>query len=54
MKAKWLLDRRHGVVLPDLYTTYATLATYIDRGMMRDLRALDAHGDFVGETITTL
>ena len=54
LKAKWLLDRRHGQDFADLNSGFAAMANYIDRGMLDDLRRLDAHGAFVGETVETL
>ncbi len=53
-KAKWLLDRRHGRACPDLNVAFAAMATYLDRDMLDQLRALEAHGDFVGERVETL
>jgi hypothetical protein len=31
LKAKWLLDRRHGRLLPALHSAFAALASYVDR-----------------------
>lgn len=53
-KAKWLLDRRHGRACADLNAAFAAMATYLDRDMLAQLRALEAHGDFVGERVETL
>jgi len=53
-KAKWLLDRRHGRACADLNTAFALMATYLDRDMLVQLQALDAHGTFVGEKVETL
>ncbi len=54
MKAKWLLDRRHGQAFVNLNGVFAALATYLDRQMMDDLRRLEPHGPFIGETLETL
>jgi len=54
MKGKWLLDRRHGQAFGNLNGVYAALATYLDRRMMDDLRRLEPHGPFTGETMETL
>lgn len=53
-KAKWLLDRRHGHACPDLNAAFAAMATYLDREMWVQLRALEAHGEFIGEKVETL
>ena len=54
MKGKWLLDRRHGRAFGNLNSVFAALATYLDRGMMDDLRRLEPHGPYTGETVETL
>jgi len=54
MKAKWLLDRRHGQAFADLKPVFAAMATYLDRRMIDDLRMLEPHGPFVGETVESL
>ena len=54
MKAKWLLDRRHGRTFAELKEAFAAMANYLDHGMLVDLQRLEAHGDFVGETLETL
>ncbi len=54
LKAKWLLDRRHGRRLPDLGGALAVLARYVDAEMWDDLRRVEAHGAFVGEKVVTL
>lgn len=54
LKAKWLLDRRHGLGLGDLNGAFAALARYVDRTLWDDLRRLEAHGDFIGERVDTL
>jgi hypothetical protein len=54
LKAKWLLDRRHGRLLPDLGSAFAAIANYVDREIWDDLRRLEAHGEFVGERVETL
>ncbi len=54
MKAKWLLDRRHGQAFANLNGVFAAMATYLDRQMMDDLRRLEPHGQFIGETVETL
>jgi hypothetical protein len=54
LKAKWLLDRRHGRVFAQLNSVFAAMATYLDRGMMDDLRRVEPHGPFIGETVETL
>ncbi len=37
-----------------LKDAFAAMANYLDHGMLTDLRRLEAHGDFVGETLETL
>ena len=54
MKGKWLLDRRHGQTFGNLNGVFAALATYLDRRMMDDLRRLEPHGPYIGETVETL
>ena len=54
MKGKWLLDRRHGQAFTNLNGAFAVMATYLDRGMMDDLRRVEAHGSFIGETMETV
>ncbi len=54
VKAKWLLDRRHGRAFAELKDAFAAMTNYLDHGMLADLRRLEAHGDFVGETLETL
>ena len=54
MKGKWLLDRRHGQAFVVLNGVFAALATYLDRRMMDDLRRLEPHGPYIGETVETL
>ena len=54
LKAKWLLDRRHGVRCPRLHGAFAAIANYLDHGMGDDLRRVEAHGSFVGERIETV
>ncbi len=54
LKAKWLLDRRHGRLLPDLNSAFAAIASYVDREIWDALRRLETHGDFVGERVETL
>ena len=54
LKAKWLLDRRHGRLLADLNSAFAAIASYVDREMWDDLRRLETHRDFVGERVETL
>lgn len=54
LKAKWLLDRRHGRAFTDLNAAFAAMATYLDRTMADDLRRLEPHGPFVGEIVETL
>jgi hypothetical protein len=54
LKAKWLLDRRHGRLLPDLGSAFAAIASYVDSEIWDDLLRLEAHGDFVGERVETL
>ncbi len=53
-KAKWLIDRRHGCACDTLNAAFALMATYLDRDMWDQLRALEAHGEFVGERVATL
>ncbi len=54
VKGKWLLDRRHGQAFTSLNGVFAAMATYLDRRMMDDLRRLEPHGPFIGETVETL
>ena len=54
LKGKWLLDRRHGQVFANLNDVCAAMATYLDRRMMDDLRRVEPHGPFSGETVETL
>lgn len=54
LKAKWLLDRRHGREMADLKAAFAAIATYVDRDMWDHLRRLEAHGSFIGERLETL
>ena len=54
MKGKWLLDRRHGQAFANLNSVFAVMATYLDRRMMDDLRRVEPHGSFIGETLETL
>lgn len=54
MKAKWLLDRRHGRVFAHLNAAFAAIATYLDRTMLDDLRRVEPHGPFLGEQVLTL
>ncbi|OIO96688.1 MAG: hypothetical protein AUK03_03530 [Anaerolineae bacterium CG2_30_64_16] len=54
VKAKWLLDRRHGQAYPELNGVFAALANYVDHRMWEQLRRLEAHGVFTGETVETL
>ena len=54
LKGKWLLDRRHGQVFANLNDVCAAMATYLDRRMMDDLRRVEPHGPFIGETVETL
>ncbi|NOZ28821.1 MAG: hypothetical protein GXP39_12315 [Chloroflexi bacterium] len=53
-KAKWLLDRRHGRSFARLRDVFAHLKNALARDLDDDLRRIDIHGDFVGETIETL
>jgi hypothetical protein len=54
LKAKWLLDARHGHAYPDLNHTLAAMANYLAHGMLADLRRLETHGPFVDEKVETL
>lgn len=54
LKAKWLLDRRHGRAFSELRDVLVYASTYLARGLYDDLRRLEPHGPFVGETIETL
>jgi hypothetical protein len=54
LKAKWLLDRRHGLAFPDLRRAFGAIANYLDHDMLADLRRVEAHGPFVGETVAVL
>ena len=54
LKAKWLLDRRHGQAFSDLGAAFAVMAAYLDRRMMEDLRRVEPYGPFAGETVEIL
>ena len=54
LKGKWLLDRRHGQAFANLNGVFAAPATYLDRRMMDELRRVEPHGPFIGETVETL
>lgn len=54
LKAKWLLDRRHGRAFGDLHSVLAAVTNYLDHDMLSDLRRLQAHGPFIGEVVHTL
>lgn len=51
LKAKWLLDRRHGRSFAQLRPACAAIATYLDRELADDLHRLEAQGPFAGETV---
>ncbi|OQA42117.1 MAG: hypothetical protein BWY52_02330 [Chloroflexi bacterium ADurb.Bin325] len=54
MKAKWLLDARHGRGFGGLREAMSALANYLDRGLGDDLRRVGPHGPFAGESVETL
>jgi hypothetical protein len=54
LKAKWLLDARHGHAFNDLKGVFAYVANYIAHGIQADLRRLEAHGPFTDERVETL
>jgi len=54
VKAKWLLDRRHGQAYSDLNGVFAAMANYVDHAMWEQVRRLEVHGAFAGETVETL
>jgi len=51
LKAKWLLDRRHGRAFHRLRDVFAYIATYLARDLDKDLRRLEAYGGFEGEEV---
>ncbi len=51
LKAKWLLDRRHGRAFHRLRDVFAYIATYLARDLDKDLRRLEPYGDFAGEEV---
>jgi hypothetical protein len=53
-KAKWLLDRRHGHSFAHLRDAFAHIKNFLARDLSDDLRRIDIHGDFIGETVETL
>ncbi len=54
LKAKWLIDRPHGHLFSELRDALVWVSTYLARGLYDDLRRLEPHGPFEGETIETL
>jgi hypothetical protein len=54
LKAKWLLDRRHGHAFGNLNSAFAYVANYLAHGMLADLRRLERHGPFIDENVETL
>jgi len=54
LKAKWLLDARHGFSFTDLSHVFAAIGNYLAQDLHADLLRLEAHGSFVDETVETL
>jgi hypothetical protein len=54
LKAKWLLDRRHGQTLADLNSVFAAVANYLDHRLWDDLRRVEVLGPFAGEVVETV
>ncbi len=54
MKAKWLLDARHGRGFDSLRSVMNALANYLDHGLGDDLHRVEPHGPFAGESVETL
>jgi hypothetical protein len=54
MKAKWLLDARHGRGFSNLRAVMTAVATYLDRGLGDDLHRVEPHGPFAGESVETI
>jgi hypothetical protein len=54
MKAKWLIDARHGQGFNNLTAAFTAIANYLDRHMADDLRRLEPHGPFAGESVETV
>jgi hypothetical protein len=54
VKAKWLLDARHGRSFTDLNQVFAFVANYLAHGLLADLRRLEPHGPFTDENVETL
>jgi hypothetical protein len=54
LKAKWLLDARHGFSFSDLNHVFAAVGNYLAKDLRGDLLALEAHGPFSGEDVQML
>jgi hypothetical protein len=54
LKAKWLLNRRHGRAYAGLNDALADLLAYLQRDLAHDVRGLGPHGRYEGETVETL
>jgi len=54
MKAKWLLDARHGRGFDSLRSVMSALANYLDHGLGADLHRVEPHGPFAGESVETI
>ncbi len=54
LKAKWLLDARHGFSFSDLSHVFAAIGNYLAQDLRADLLRLEAHGPFLNENVETL
>jgi hypothetical protein len=54
LKAKWLLNRRHGQAYAGLNDALAGLLAYLERDLANDVRGLGPHGRYEGEIVETL
>ncbi len=54
LKAKWLLNRRHGRPFSGLNDALLDMLAYVNHDLDIDLHGLGAHGRYDGETVETL
>ena len=54
LKAKWLLNRRHGRAYAGLNDALLDLVAYLERDLARDVLGLGPHGRYEGENVETL
>jgi hypothetical protein len=54
LKAKWLLNRRHGRAYAGLNDALIDLVAYLERDLANDVRGLGPHGRYEGENVETL